>query len=670
MKPNEKKNTIISTLEGEDIEMKFDEKSIVHLMSLMIDMYSNKILAVIREYSTNAHESHIESGQTRPIDISLPGVFSPTLKIKDYGLGLNKEDIKRVYSLYGASTKRGTNDVGGMLGLGCKSALTYSDQFTVIGIKDGVKTIVSVSRDEKGAGHMKIVKEEETDEPNGVEITIPVKQADTAQFKKTADEFFKYWPEGSVLVDGSAPKKIEVDETALVLSENMFAVMSTNTYYGNNRKHKIVQGNIAYPFEFEGFSPYQLVVYVPVGTVDFVPSREELQFTTRTKEALSKIEKEYEELVKTAVEKEIDSCKTKNEALLKKKEFDKFRVPIIRYKNEEIPSTMQFSDPIDYGDDSCFFICYRTFGTKNERLSYREKTLSLNYHSEKIFITDYPNKSFTRVHRDKIVKYFANESPPINTSQIILIHGKPNNLDWLNQDNLISWDEIKDINVEQTAAKTTPTYDVMYLDGTYDIQTEIDDSYTLLYYDQHDLAAIARTAYQREDERRVTVSRIVADLKKITKKKIAVVCFFEKRKKKFLRTYPKAKPINDFIRETIKEWWDTLDQKNKSLLLWNPILVESLNRLSASAQKVSDEDLKIVIKDFNKRKELMKQGAEQKLVVYNKYVLQAKAEDYKTEMEVKQKYQLLGSNAGTKDVDTEHLLLYVNSIHEKEKANV
>ena len=41
------------------------------------------------------------------------------------------EDIHSIYSQYGESTKRGTNAQNGMLGLGCKSALTYTNQFTM-----------------------------------------------------------------------------------------------------------------------------------------------------------------------------------------------------------------------------------------------------------------------------------------------------------------------------------------------------------------------------------------------------------------------------------------------------------------------------------------------------------------------------------------------------------
>ena len=47
------------TLGDEDrTKMTFDENSIAHLMSVLTDLYSDKELAVIREYSTNALDAH------------------------------------------------------------------------------------------------------------------------------------------------------------------------------------------------------------------------------------------------------------------------------------------------------------------------------------------------------------------------------------------------------------------------------------------------------------------------------------------------------------------------------------------------------------------------------------------------------------------------------------
>src|SRR6185437_4514816 len=144
---------------GDKIGMTVNQDSLAHIMSVLTNLYENPLLAIIREYSTNAWDSHVAAGQTRPIEVTTPNMLTSTLKIKDYGVGMDKEDIRNIYSQYGASTKRGTNEQTGMLGLGCKSALTYTGQFNIIAVKAGIKTSVVVSRSEDGYGVMEIVDE-------------------------------------------------------------------------------------------------------------------------------------------------------------------------------------------------------------------------------------------------------------------------------------------------------------------------------------------------------------------------------------------------------------------------------------------------------------------------------------------------------------------------------
>ena len=74
-------------------------------------------MAVLREVTTNALDAHVAAGVTRP-SRSTPTELAPVLTIKDYGVGLSVEDIRNIFSQYGASTKRETNDQVGSLGLG------------------------------------------------------------------------------------------------------------------------------------------------------------------------------------------------------------------------------------------------------------------------------------------------------------------------------------------------------------------------------------------------------------------------------------------------------------------------------------------------------------------------------------------------------------------------
>ena len=53
--------------ETQDVRMSLDTQSIQHLMAVLTDLYSDPVLAVIREYATNARDSHIEAGNPDPI---------------------------------------------------------------------------------------------------------------------------------------------------------------------------------------------------------------------------------------------------------------------------------------------------------------------------------------------------------------------------------------------------------------------------------------------------------------------------------------------------------------------------------------------------------------------------------------------------------------------------
>ena len=101
-------------------------------------LYANKIKAVIRELSCNAVDSHIAAGKTdTPFDIHLPNSLEPWFSIRDYGIGLNHDQVTNLYTTYFESTKTDSNEFIGALGLGSKSPFSYTENFTVTAIKDG-----------------------------------------------------------------------------------------------------------------------------------------------------------------------------------------------------------------------------------------------------------------------------------------------------------------------------------------------------------------------------------------------------------------------------------------------------------------------------------------------------------------------------------------------------
>jgi hypothetical protein len=305
-----------STFAGQSIEMSIDTNSLAHIMSVLTNLYSDPEMAVLREYSCNARDSHLAVGQTRPIEITLPNNFDQYLVIEDFGLGLSIDDITDIYSRYGASTKRGTNEQTGMLGLGSKSALTYATQFTMTAVKDGIKSEVLISVKVDGSGKMEVMDTASTTQPNGVRITIPTKNPNN--FAEKAKQLFSYWEQGTVLVNGEVPAGID---NLTDIGDGIFITDTIRSWQTRDHKDTVIMGGVPYPLpkeytdRLERVIRHYCVFYVPMGDVDFVPSREEMNLTPRTKQYLSDLVEKVILNVGKVVAREINSCQTHNEAL-------------------------------------------------------------------------------------------------------------------------------------------------------------------------------------------------------------------------------------------------------------------------------------------------------------------------------------------------------------------
>ena len=116
----QKTHTLVRSHDFEETEFGVNSEDVQHVIHLLRNqIYSNKTLAVIREYTTNAVDAHVESGKgDLPIEVTLPTKFEPTFKVRDFGSGLNDEEIKNLYTRYCKSTKRQSNSFTGQLGIG------------------------------------------------------------------------------------------------------------------------------------------------------------------------------------------------------------------------------------------------------------------------------------------------------------------------------------------------------------------------------------------------------------------------------------------------------------------------------------------------------------------------------------------------------------------------
>lgn len=298
-----------------DLKIKASGKAFRILSS---NLYANKIQAIIRELSCNARDSHVEAGRPdTPFEVTLPTQLDPTFRIRDYGTGLDHDGVTNVWSVYFESTKQDSNDGVGCMGLGSKTPFSYTDSFTVMAIKDGVKRSYTVFTTDAGTPAIAKMLEEPTEEPSGVEVSFAVTdREDQRMFAYEAATVLPWFD--TVPVVNNLPKPPErppVEEKfTKTLPANVTVYSAGTTGYARSNIFRstisVKMGPVIYPVNIQtlidasreteyadgidfwarmGTYDGVAVFDVPMGEVEFVPSREELSYTSETVSYLLKI---------------------------------------------------------------------------------------------------------------------------------------------------------------------------------------------------------------------------------------------------------------------------------------------------------------------------------------------------------------------------------------------
>lgn len=308
MKPEQRQVTVIdSGGESRKTRMSFDEESLVHLMGIMTEQYADPEMAIAREYISNAYDSHIAAGQTKPIQVWLPTALKPDFIVKDYGTGMSLEEVEDIYGKYGRSTKRESNDFIGMLGIGCKSGLAYADQFTIRAVKDGKATLALITRDEDGGSSIDVRSHEATEDPDGFEFSIHIRNI--SRIEQRVKNFLWFWKPGIVEVDGKAHVSIYDSDDVIWLEDSV--LVPNNVASGNlcfqNKNTIIVQGGVPYPVHLSHeFNQHRVVHFADIGSVDPAPPRESLKENERTKKYIEGYKAYINDRVKKYVEDEME----------------------------------------------------------------------------------------------------------------------------------------------------------------------------------------------------------------------------------------------------------------------------------------------------------------------------------------------------------------------------
>jgi hypothetical protein len=332
MKPTIRKQTVTSQGIKESVSFGIKKSGLHHILGILRNqLYSDKILAVIREYTCNGVDAHVEQMcPERPVEVTLPNRMSPYFKVRDFGPALSDEDIHNVYAFYGESTKRNSNDQIGMLGIGSKSAFAYGDNFVINSFLDGKKHSYNAYIDDTQVGQISKLSTEDCDEEQGIEIVVPVKTGDYEEFRDKARDLFR-WFNVRPIVKGV--QKFEYSDSEILFSGDDWE-WNDNKHerygsYGNKQGEAVaVMGNIGYPLneyslnipsddEHEGLSSLlcdNLILNVDIGDLEISASRENLQYTDYTREQIIKKLKKVRSEIKETVLKQFKNVKTMFEA--------------------------------------------------------------------------------------------------------------------------------------------------------------------------------------------------------------------------------------------------------------------------------------------------------------------------------------------------------------------
>ena len=183
---------VLIAAKAEKVEMTLNTDSALAsglLIQRLTELYEDPVEASVRETISNAMDAVVAACSGKPtVKVYSPTTLNPILIIKDNGVGMTYEDLKEIYSKYGASTKMNDLEQIGAYGLGAKAPLAYGNEFTVTSVKDGQKTTIIVAREEM-TNFIKIVDSVFTDEASGTTVSIPVNNSDIHRFQDNINKY-------------------------------------------------------------------------------------------------------------------------------------------------------------------------------------------------------------------------------------------------------------------------------------------------------------------------------------------------------------------------------------------------------------------------------------------------------------------------------------------------
>lgn len=343
---NEKDNAEFSGIEARAFKMEVNAKMYDMMLS---KLYKDKEGSIVRELSCNAWDAHVDAGNTaKPFDIHLPTWLDPSVTFRDYGTGIPHDKFEDIYTNVGASTKENSNEFIGAMGLGSKSPFALTDSFTVNNYFDGRKTSWVCFKN-GGIPTVTKVIDEETDQPNGLEVSFVIPETSVDHFIASVPRQLRFFP----VKPNVHGRNITWEQIPDHTGREWFQYKRGDLHYRdwNTYTGYILMGNVAYEFDYTRLpSEYHqlmtgttLVIKVPLGSIDIPPNRESVEWTDKTKKTIDGIMANIYKDYKDDVIKQISNIKTPKELYLWAK-----NASIKGFTKKELENTTTTVDDVTY----------------------------------------------------------------------------------------------------------------------------------------------------------------------------------------------------------------------------------------------------------------------------------------------------------------------------------
>lgn len=439
-------NRLVDTnVVGEAVDFGIDQEDAQGLTILLRDtLYEDKELAPIREYIANAFDANKETainGVAKPINVCLPTTDNPQFHVRDFGPGLTHEEVHKIFTRYGKSTKRDSNDATGCFGIGSKSYAAYTDKATVISYQGTHKYTYIMYLDQNQQAKLKDVSKEEIEfHSTGLEIIWGVQLEDIESVKEKFYKLAKYWDTNEfpvVVTEKFHDETRNEYSTNIVDLDKHLAKYSIDTPFfkieanaqidhgttwchkskrwkSNSEDTKLIMGPITYPLNAETIdkrlSEKQkaflkingLVLKVPLGTLSVAASREGLSYDSITIAAISSLLESCLTVYEKSITDQISKSACWLDAYLKAQELRNNMPSELRenmefsYNNLPLKYSLSFkynNMPDDLVPHKVEIFKYYLHETRNSKIMLKKDTVEhFNADTNKIFIVCDANK--------------------------------------------------------------------------------------------------------------------------------------------------------------------------------------------------------------------------------------------------------------------------------------